>query len=242
MPSQTWIKNNPKKYVIWKQNLAKSRRFYIKNNPDFQSGMKNPMYGKTPWNRGLTQKSDPRIEKHVKTIRRRYKEGTIKPVWLGKKHTKYHRIKNSLAKLGKNNPMKRKEVRNKVSKTLKQRWKNDKEFVNTMLNSFKHLKKNNLERDFIRTCKKYNLPFIYTGDGTFWIGPCNSGKRRNPDFKHTEKKKIILLNGEHWHTKEDIDEQIKDYNKKGYNVLSIWEREWINQKNEIIKKVKEFTY
>ena len=169
------------------------------------------------------------------------KKGIIIPSWLGKKHSLLHRERNSLAKQGENNPMKQKEVRMKVSNTLKQKWKDDKKFAKRMLDSFKHLVKNKFEKEFSKICKEYNLSFSYVGDGSFWIGPCISGKRRNPDFKHLIKKKIILLNGDYWHTKKDINEQIIDYKNKGYNVLSIWQSDWNNSKEIIIEKVKKFS-
>lgn len=60
----------------------------------------------------------------------------------------------------------------------------------------------------------------YTGNGSFVVG----GK--NPDFVHTSKKYVILVNGEHWH--QDIFEepvQINHYLQYGYNCIVIWENE-----------------
>lgn len=241
MVNRNWIRNNLGKYLIWKNNLRKSRRDFIKNNPHFQDGSKNPMYGKPPWNKHLTKETDRRIAKYAQTRKSLIKAGLIIPVWSGKKHSLLHRMKNSVAKRGINNPMKREEVRTKVSETLKKKWKCDGKFVKKMLSSFCHLHKNNFENEFSRVCKMYKLPFIYTGNGSFWIGPCISGKRRNPDFRHLAERKVILLNGEHWHTKEGIDEQIKDYENVGYEVLSIWDKEWTDSKDDVIRKLKGFS-
>ncbi|MBI2043869.1 hypothetical protein HYT24_00710 [Candidatus Pacearchaeota archaeon] len=221
--------------------MSKRMKKYVKNNPHFQDGIKNPMYGKKPWNYGLPKETDNKVKKLAEIKTEKFRSGEIVKVWLGKKHSSEHRRKNSLAKRGDLNPMKREDVKKKMAKTLKDRWLNDEEFVKNMLKSFKNLKENKFEKDFEKICKESQLPFVYTGNGSFWIGPCISGKRRNPDFKHVSDKKVILLNGDHWHTNEDINEQVKDYENKGYKVLPIWQSNWQKFKEDVIKSVKEFS-
>ena len=46
---------------------------------------------------------------------------------------------------------------------------------------------------FEAICKKYNLPFKYTGDGAFWI------KNINPDFVECNGKKIAVEIFSYWH-------------------------------------------
>ena len=52
------------------------------------------------------------------------------------------------------------------------------------------------ERIFKVICKKYNLPFKYTGDGSFWIG---KNPAINPDFVETNGKKIAIEIFSYWH-------------------------------------------
>ena len=49
---------------------------------------------------------------------------------------------------------------------------------------------------FETICKKYNLPFKYTGDGAFWIGKNPS---INPDFVECNGKKIAVEIFSYWH-------------------------------------------
>ena len=51
---------------------------------------------------------------------------------------------------------------------------------------------------FEEICKKNNLPFKYTGDGSFWIGKDPS---INPDFVECNGKKIAVeIFGDYWHS------------------------------------------
>ena len=52
------------------------------------------------------------------------------------------------------------------------------------------------ERIFEDICKKNNLPFKYTGDGSFWIGKNPSV---NPDFVECNGKKIAVEIFSYWH-------------------------------------------
>lgn len=60
-----------------KLKMSKSRKLWIKNHPHFQDGEKNPMwrkgkrgkdnpmYGKIPWNKGLTKETDDRVKRYA---------------------------------------------------------------------------------------------------------------------------------------------------------------------------------
>ena len=54
------------------------------------------------------------------------------------------------------------------------------------------------ERIFEEICKGHNLPFKYTGDGSFWIGKSPSV---NPDFVECNGKKLAVeIFGDYWHS------------------------------------------
>ena len=53
---------------------------------------------------------------------------------------------------------------------------------------------------FEQICKKNNLPFKYTGNGSFWIGK-KGEKQLNPDFIEANGKKICIeIFGDYWHS------------------------------------------
>ena len=70
------------------------------------------------------------------------------------------------------------------------------------------------------------LGFRYTGNRAFWVGPCKSGQRRNPDFiwKTGRHKIALLYNGTYWHERHGEDAiEIGDYESKGWQVFVVTE-------------------
>src|SRR5262249_17250492 len=58
-----------------------------------------------------------------------------------------------------------------------------------------------------------------------WIGPCASGKRRNPDFLYGSGKNrvAILMHGTYWHSRPDSDDttEMKDYGSAGWRIYAV---------------------
>lgn len=83
------------------------------------------------------------------------------------------------------------------------------------------------ERIFEAICKKYNLPFKYTGDSRFWIDNIN------PDFVECNGKKIAVeIFGDYWHSpllnpKLRVDRTLpyrqKALKKYGWKLIVFWE-------------------
>lgn len=83
------------------------------------------------------------------------------------------------------------------------------------------------ERIFKTICEKYNLPFKYTGDGSFWI------KNINPDFVGCNGKKIAVeIFGDYWHSpllntklREDktLPYRQKTLKRYGWELIVFWE-------------------
>ena len=80
---------------------------------------------------------------------------------------------------------------------------------------------------FEQICKKNNLPFKYTGDGSFWIG------KLNPDFVDINGKKIVIeIFGDYWHSpllnqnmKEcsTLEYRKRYYKKYKWQSIFLWE-------------------
>ena len=93
--------------------------------------------------------------------------------------------------------------------------------------------------------KDNNFPFIFVGDGKFWI----KGKETsyNPDFLHQDKKqrKIIEIFGDYWHNLKDHKkrdaERLNTYKEKGFQVLVIWENQIKKSCGEVIKLIESFS-
>lgn len=96
------------------------------------------------------------------------------------------------------------------------------------------------ELRFMGMCEKYDLPFRYTGDSSFWIG------RINPDFVGTNGKKIAVdIFGDYWHNpslKKNVPWYAREANRKaiakgeGWDLVIIWESELKNE-NLVLDKV-----
>lgn len=127
---------------------------------------------------------------------------------------------------GELNIMKRVEVKEKM--------------LRSMIKSVQR-KPNKLEQKFINLFKQNNIPFEYNGTGEVII----HGKI--PDFVNIQKKKLIEIFGNFWHsdnnkwynTSNNEKERIEFFKNQGYDCLVIWEKELENKK-EIIKKIKKW--
>lgn len=83
---------------------------------------------------------------------------------------------------------------------------------------------------FETICKKHDLPFKYTGDGSFWIGKNPSV---NPDFIECNGKKIAIeVFGDYWHSpllNHRIGEDRTLHYRKtilkkyGWKLVALWE-------------------
>ena len=83
------------------------------------------------------------------------------------------------------------------------------------------------------------LGFRFVGDGAFWIGPCQSGMCRNPDFiyKSGRQKIGLLLNGEYWHQRPERNDiqEMADYTAQGWQMLVISDKELSNPAAIMVK-------
>ena len=94
---------------------------------------------------------------------------------------------------------------------------------------------------FENICKKHNLPFKYTGEGSFWIGK-KGDKQLNPDFIEENGKKICVeIMGVYWHSlllnqnlREDATQiyREKHYRKYKWIPVFIWDTDLLREDGE----------
>ena len=78
------------------------------------------------------------------------------------------------------------------------------------------------ERIFELICKKYNLPFKYTGNSSFWIG------RLNPDFIEENGKKVVVeIFGDYWHSPLN-NRNLREIHTLEYRKQYYKRRKWIS--------------
>lgn len=101
-----------------------------------------------------------------------------------------------------------------------------KRFTSMLISLNRH--PNKFEQRVIDYLQTNQFPFRFTGDGSFWVHPCKSGKHRNPDFIHSDgkTKKIILAHGTYWHSDEvEVNIELNDYKDRGWECFIIWEHD-----------------
>ena len=185
--------------------------------------------GKTPWNKCLTKEIDERIKRYGEKGSKSKKGCSV---WnKGLKGTHFSR-KTEFKKghiphcKGKNkNNYKPLEMASKKHKEL---WKNP-EYAKKILSSL--IKRpTSYEKKISELCIENNLPFIYTGNGTFLIG------HKNPDFIGKKRKLAIEVYHDYFKIRdfgscENYEKQRSEYFAKyGWDVIFIRTEE-IEDKN-----------
>jgi len=140
------------------------------------------------------------------------------------------------------------EVRRKISEAQKGRVFTEQHkqklavaHIEAMKRGCYNIRPNVPEKKFIEICAKYNLPFKYTGDGSYSI------ERMNPDFVEINGKKICVeVLGTYWHgpakPKGNFEKRKQRLVEQGWTVIGIWERELKKlPEEEIVKRVLDQT-
>src|SRR3990167_9517233 len=98
---------------------------------------------------------------------------------------------------------------------------------------------NQFEKRVSAFLSSHQFPFKFTGDASFWIGPCLSGGHRNPDFVNSKKKLAILAHGRHWHQDPvKVEKELEDYRTMGWRCLVIWDNDKLDE--AMLKNIGEF--
>lgn len=125
----------------------------------------------------------------------------------------------------------------KISKSHKLLWSNP-DYVKKKLLDFS-ASPTKPELQINQICKLNNLPFEYVADCKVVI------QRKRPDFLLKDSKKIIEVNGDYWHTRDERaikrDNNKKYiYRKQGYKLLTIWESEIKKDPQKVTEKIINF--
>jgi len=193
-----------------KQEVKEGNRFINGHNT---KGVLNSMFGKPSPMRGK------HISNKIKEILREKNLGDKNPAF--GKYWPEERKKKLANKLI-NIPLTISHKKS-ISIALKKKWK-DEDYANKVIqNSLKGLIKRptSYEKKISDLCIEYNLPFIYTGNGTFLIG------HKNPDFINEEKKIAIEVYNDYFKIRDfgsckKYEKQRSEYFAKyGYKTLFI---------------------
>ena len=185
--------------------------------------------GKIPWNKGLTKEIDERIKRYGEKGSKSKKgcsawnKGLKGTHFSPKTEFKKGNIPHCKGKSKENyKPL---EMASKKQKRL---WRNEK-YAKKILSSLMK-RPTSFEKKISELCIENNLPFIYTGDGTFLIG------HKNPDFVNKNKKVAIEVYHNYFKIRdfgscETYEKQRAEYfAKHGWNVIFIRTEE-IEDKN-----------
>ena len=128
-----------------------------------------------------------------------------------------------------------------TSEKVKSWWKDPDYRARVIAGRLKNRRPTGPERKLIKIIERHNLPFKYTGNGSFIL------EGLNPDFVESNGRKIAIdVFGDYWHTlkadKESYTEQGRKaiFEKYGWKLIIIWEKE-INSltEEEIIARIKQ---
>ena len=89
------------------------------------------------------------------------------------------------------------------------------------------------ETVFKKVCADNNLPFIFVGDGSLWLG------NANPDFIHKTKKIVVEVFGDYFHGqwlgfknlkyKNTVKGRREQLKAEGYKAIFIWESDLMRE-------------
>lgn len=172
---------------------------------DAHKAEKNPMFGKTPWNKDKTDIFSDETRRKISESQQGEKNNNF-----GKPRSEETKRKISGSERGK-------KVSEETKKIKREQRKHQKFPTH-------HTKP---EMIFESICKRRNLPFKYTGDGSFWI------ENINPDFIECNGKKIVVeIFGDYWHSpllrkkmryNQTYEGRKKILKRYGWKLIVFWE-------------------
>ena len=207
------------KRVSWNKGLTKDTDKRIKSHSEklSENALTNPNYG----NNGNHKKFPIELYPNMGNRNKVCSEETKKKM---SEKAKLNRLLGVNTFIPSHKGFKHSEEHKRLhSEKLKKLWSNQ-EFAHKVLSSWMK-RPNSYEEKISSILIKYNLPFIYTGNGTFLIG------HKNPDFVNKDKKIAIEVYHRYFKefnhgTCENYEtERINYFNKFGRKVIFIRDEE-----------------
>ena len=103
--------------------------------------------------------------------------------------------------------------------------------------------KSSTEKEILKMIKSLTNENIVENDRTQIINPL-TGYKLELDIWIPSLNKAIEFNGKYWHSSEEVKirdiEKQKQCNKKGIKLMTIIDKDWIKNKEEVIKNITKF--
>jgi predicted DNA-binding protein YlxM (UPF0122 family) len=221
-------------------------------------GEKNPMYGKTPWNKGLTKETCEIIRRHAE---KQSKERRGKCLNTGRTHFKkghslnrrHFLSEDQLRELYIHNELSAREIAEifnvprcvvyywlrkygipvrDESESAKAYAKRHPEYVKMLIENSKNAGKhpNKSELRLLEILRGLDSNWRYVGDGSLVIdGRC-------PDFWDGGNRLVELFGG-FWHRDDDAQERVDFFTRRGYDCVVVWNSE-LKDVEGVIRKIK----
>ena len=129
------------------------------------------------------------------------------------------------------------DYRKKQIELCTKRWKNNiyrENQIKSILKGLFEIRPTSLEKQMIDIIKKYELPYKYTGDGSFLIG------YKNPDFVNINGQKRCIEVANIFHHKKDYEQKrIEHFAKYGWKCYVFKMDNLYNDLSNIIKIMRE---
>ena len=201
------------------------------------------------------------IKKGAETRKKKYKSGEMKiSENQRKRSSEWMKSYNSRPEVKQHSKercqtiLQAEEIQTLRKENWRKRFQEDEEFRNGIITRFKNAplyvqgKMTVLENWVV----SLGIPQIhYTGDGSKWFKfseeyTSKYGKKyKNPDFiiENGEDKKVIEVGDvEYWHTPEEINDVIKEYEKLGYECLYLTSVDILENPEQSIGKIQKFVF
>ncbi|MBW3020548.1 very short patch repair endonuclease [Candidatus Woesearchaeota archaeon] len=253
-----WIKKGYNE----KEAIEKVRDIQINNSKKVNNKSKSNPFQKTTWiNRGFSEKeAQDKINeiKNSQNIYKNFNEDELNLVLEKRKKTYYSKSEEERKQINKSRGRTKKELIKKfgeeyVKKISLERGKGRR-------NSF-FRRYSKISNDFFQEIERISNKKLLYGDNEKWIR-YNSNKGFYVDCLYNNK--IIEFNGDFYHANPEIYEaetiiemsktkikkakeiwwkdqfKIKELKEKGYDILVIWEKEVVENREKVIKKCLKF--
>jgi G:T-mismatch repair DNA endonuclease (very short patch repair protein) len=166
--------------------------------------------GRTPWCKGLTKTTDPRIAEIAEKRKGKIlsQETRLK---ISRSRKKYYKDHPEKRPIGINSGMYGKKLSEDHKQKLHEaRYSYQKNGMN---------KPETKMYDFLR-----NKNFIYTGNRSYWVNFKN-GHHKNPDFIDQVSQIAVEVYGDYWHKDDNPQDLIDLYRQVGWECVVVWEHE-----------------